>query len=94
MNLDWLKEYDWKKTLEGDYRIIADKLGIDNLIKLIEVFGKTSIYFSYEPLFRLREDYIRQNKHTEAHELARFLGVSERTIYTIRRETRKKPLKQ
>lgn len=89
MKLDWLKEYNWQESLQGDYRIIADTCGIDTLIKLIEVFGKTNLYFSYEPLFRLREEYIRKNRYADPQELARVLGVSERTIYTIRREKKK-----
>ncbi len=80
----WYKEIDYKKFLTGDLKILEELIGIDKLIELIEIFGKTTIYISEKPVYAMKVEYIKKNygKMTEK-ELARLLKVSERLVYKI-----------
>ena len=78
MDLTWIKDIEWEKELKGEMREVADLIGIDNLIKLWQAFGKTHIYFSEEPLMRLKKNYIRKyHRPGRTKELARLLNTSE-----------------
>lgn len=84
MDNDWIKEIDYNKFLTGDLKLVADSVGIDNLIKLYKIFAKTTVYFSEKPLMEMKQEYIKQYYGTKNEkELARLLGVSERLIYKI-----------
>lgn len=82
--MDWIKEIDYNKFLEGDMKTVVELVGIDNFIKLFKVFGKSTVYFSERPLMEMKQEYIRKHfgEKTE-RELARMLGVSERLVYKI-----------
>ncbi len=82
--MDWIKEIDYNKYLDGDLKIIVDTVGIDNFIKLFKIFSKTAIYFSERPLMEMKQEYIRKHFGQKSEkELARELGVSERLVYKI-----------
>ncbi len=82
--MDWIKEIDYNKYLDGDLKIVVDIVGIDNFIKLFQVFKKTAIYFSERPLMEMKQEYIRKHFGQKSEkELARELGVSERLVYKI-----------
>lgn len=82
--MDWIKEIDYNKFLNGDLKIVVDIVGIDNFIKLFKVFSKTAIYFSERPLIEMKQEYIRKHYGTKSgKDLARLLGVSERLVYKI-----------
>lgn len=83
-NMDWIKEIDYNKFLDGDLKIVVDIVGIDNFIKLFKVFSKTAVYFSERPLMEMKQEFIRKYFGSKSEkELARLLGVSERLVYKI-----------
>lgn len=72
--------------LQENHREIADVVGFDNLIKLIEHFGGNSIYIpqKYELYrFKLYATILEQYDGTNIKRLATDYGVSEKTVYTI-----------
>jgi len=82
--MDWIKKIDYQKYLDGDLKILHDIIGIDNFIKLFQVFAKTAVYFSERPLIEMKQEYIRKHFGEKSEkELARMLGVSERLVYKI-----------
>lgn len=82
--MDWIKEIDYNKYLDGDLKTVVEIVGIDNFIKLCKVFSKTAIYFSEKPFMEMKQEYIRKHYGEKSEkELARMLGVSERLIYKI-----------
>jgi hypothetical protein len=82
--MEWIKEIDYNKYLDGDLKMLVEIIGIDNFIKLFKVFAKTAVYFSERPLMEMKQEYIRQHFGSKSEkELARLLGVSERLIYKI-----------
>ncbi|GIV45766.1 MAG: hypothetical protein KatS3mg036_0584 [Ignavibacterium sp.] len=84
MKMDWIKEIDFNKFLDGDLRLLADIVGIDKFIELYSHFAKTAIYFSEKPLMEMKQEYIRKYfGFKNEKELARMLGVSERLVYKI-----------
>ena len=72
--------------LQENHREIADVVGLDNMIKLIEHFGGNSIYIpqKYE-LYRTKmyAEILDQYDGTNIKRLATDYGVSEKTVYTI-----------
>lgn len=72
--------------LQENHREIANVVGFDNLIKLIEHFGGNSIYIpqKYELYrFKLYATILEQYDGTNIKRLATDYGVSEKTVYTI-----------
>jgi hypothetical protein len=84
MKYRWLSKIEWQKELQGDYRMIAQLVGIDNFIALMETFEKTPVYFSTSPFERLLEKYIFLAEDISVKDLARETGKSERSIRRIR----------
>lgn len=83
----WFSKVDYKQHLTGDMKDIADLIGIENLLKLINRFNKTPIYFSDKCLLELKKEYIRQQRgKMEPRIIARLLDVSERYIYNVYEE--------
>jgi hypothetical protein len=77
-NLKWIHEIDWRQSLNGDLRDLAEIIGIDNLMKAWLAFSKTHIYFSEQPLNVMKKEYIKKHhKPGNTKELARMLDVSE-----------------
>jgi len=85
MNFEWMKDFpDIEQHLSRDYKIIAEELGIENLIKLLNLYQKTSIYFTTAPITDLMRIYIAENRYKkDPVELARELGVSKKYVYDI-----------
>lgn len=82
--MNWIKEIDYNKFLNGDLKLLLEIIGIDNFIELYLHFAKTAIYFSEKPLMEMKQEYIRKNYGSKSEkELARLLGVSERLVYKI-----------
>lgn len=82
--MDWIKKIDYMKYLDGDLKLVVEIIGIDNFIKLFQVFSKTAVYFSERPLMEMKQEYIRKHfGEKNEKELARELGVSERLVYKI-----------
>lgn len=82
--MDWIKDIDYKKFLDGDLKLLVDIVGIEKFSELYRHFAKTAIYFSEKPLMEMKQEYIRQNFGFKPEkELARMLGVSERLVYKI-----------
>lgn len=82
--MNWIKEIDYHKFLNGDLKLLLEIIGIDNFIELYLHFAKTAIYFSEKPLMEMKQEYIRKNYGSKSEkELARMLGVSERLVYKI-----------
>lgn len=82
--MNWIKEIDYNKFLNGDLKLLLEIIGIDNFIELYLHFAKTAIYFSEKPLMEMKQEYIRKNYGSKSEkELARMLGVSERLVYKI-----------
>lgn len=84
MKMDWIKDIDYNKFLDGDLKLLVDIIGIDKFIELYCHFAKTAIYFSEKPLMEMKQEYIRKHfGFKNEKELARMLGVSERLVYKI-----------
>jgi hypothetical protein len=80
-NLNWIKEIDYRKHLTDDAALIVDECGIDTYIKLTEIFSKTRIYFSTDPILEMKKEYIKKNfGKNSLRELTRILGVSEEFV--------------
>lgn len=85
--MKWVTTLDYNKYLNGDMKDIADLIGIENLLKLINRFNKTPIYFSDKCLLTLKKEYIKsQRGKIEPRVIARLLDVSERYIYNVYEE--------
>lgn len=84
MKMDWIKDIDYNKFLDGDLKLLVNTIGIDKFIELYSHFAKTAIYFSEKPLMEMKQEYIRKHfGFKNEKELARMLGVSERLVYKI-----------
>jgi len=82
--MEWTKEIDYTKHLTGDQRDIAELIGIQNLLKLIDRFNKTPVYFSDKCLLSMKREYILENVGgASPKQLARMLDLSERYVYEI-----------
>jgi hypothetical protein len=84
----WYKEIDYKKFLTGDLKIIEEEFGIDILMRMYELFGKTNIYFSEKPLIDMKIEYIKKklskNYNSDTlKKLCREMHLSERIIHKI-----------
>lgn len=83
-NMEWYKEINYKKYLNGDLKLMEEIVGVDNLMKLYDSFAKTAVYFSETPLMNMKEEYIKKNFGLiPEKQLARMLKVSERYVYKI-----------
>jgi len=86
-NYKWIEQIDYKKHLDGNSALMVEICGLDKFIDLVEAFAKTQIYFSTEPLIKMKKEYILAfNSKYTAKELARILQVSERFVYKVLRE--------
>lgn len=84
MNNNWIKEIDYLKYLDKDLKILCEIVGIDKFLEIIEIFGKTTIYFTNRPIVEMKKEYIRQKFGMIGNkELAREIGVSERLVHKI-----------
>lgn len=82
--MQWIKDIDYKKFLDGDLKLVEEIVGIDKFIELYSYFSKTAIYFSEKPLMDMKQEYIKKYfGFKKEKELARMLGVSERLVYKI-----------
>lgn len=82
MKLDWIKETEWEDILTGDMREMADLVGIENFIKLLERYGKMQVHFSTKDVSRLKQNYIQKYFESgNAKMLARKLETSERFVH-------------
>ncbi|AFH50748.1 Hypothetical protein IALB_3045 [Ignavibacterium album JCM 16511] len=82
--MDWIKDIDFNKFLDGDLKLLIEIVGVEKFIELYRHFAKTAIYFSEKPLMEMKQEYIRKNfRNKSEKELARMLGVSERLVYKI-----------
>jgi hypothetical protein len=88
MKYKWLNKIKWQDELKGDYLLIAETVGIDGFIKLMEFFEKTPIYFSTSVFEKLLERYIAQSPDTAVKELARETGKSERSIRRLKNQVK------
>ena len=85
LNLSWIKTVtNPEHHLEGDTRLIAEECGIESLIKMYEIFNKTSVNFSESHLKDLKKQYVREYfDGNNAKQIARKLGVSQRFVYEV-----------
>jgi len=82
MSYEWIKEVDWENHLPGELKEIAELIGIDNLLKLLERFGKTQVYFPTNFIPKLKRIYIRNNYETgRVKELCRKLDASQSFVF-------------
>jgi len=87
--MDWMKEIDFNKLknngdVDCNAELIIKECGVDVLLKLIELFGKSSIYFSEKLIFSLKREYICQKRHElSVKQMSRALSVSEKYIYNV-----------
>lgn len=83
-NYGWIEEIDYKKHLDGNSALMVDICGVDKFIELVEAFAKTQVYFSTEPIIKMKKEFILNNKDKyTVKELARILHVSERFVYKV-----------
>jgi ribosome-binding protein aMBF1 (putative translation factor) len=89
--MDWIKEIEYKKYLNGDLKELEEIIGIELFIRVMKHFAKTSIYFSEKCINNMKVEYIRKNIGLMSDkELARKVGLSERMIYKIANEKHQK----
>ena len=85
-NYDWVQELDLSKLqdVDSNTELIIQNCGVDVLLQLTELFGKSSVYFSEKVLYSLKKEYIVQNKDLySVKELSRILDVSKRYVYAV-----------
>lgn len=85
-NYAWIKELDLDKIQDVDINteLIIKNCGVDVLLQLTEMFGKSSVYFSEKVLYSLKKEYIVQNKDLySVKDLSRILNVSKRYVYAV-----------
>ena len=87
MKYNWLNDVD-PVLLEGDYRTIAEKCGLETLITLLNEFEKSTVYFSKGLLASAVRQFIIKHKEKSSTWLAKELNLSERYIQKILREHR------
>lgn len=86
MKTDWIKDIpSFEQCLTAQEREMVEEIGLDNFIKLINRFGKTSFYFSEKSINELRREWVLLNKNIPYDEAARTLGVSVASIYQWRK---------
>lgn len=88
MKYTWLYDVDLN-LLEGDYKTIAEKCGLETLIKLLNEFEKSTLYFSRGLLNNAAREYIIKNKNKSPLALAKDLNLSERYVQRILSEYRR-----
>jgi Mor family transcriptional regulator len=89
---DWIQELEWQKLLPGEMKEVAEIIGIENTLKLMEKFGKTHVYFTEKPLLEMKRLYIGLHLNDEdvrAQDLARMLNMSERYVFNVIAELKK-----
>ena len=85
-NYTWIQELDLSKLqdVDSNTELIIQNCGVDVLLQLTELFGKSSVYFSEKVLYSLKREYIIQNKDLySVKELSRILDVSKRYVYAV-----------
>lgn len=82
MKYNWLYDVDID-LLEGDYRTIAEKCGLETLVKLLNEFEKSTLYFSRGLLNGAVREYIIKHKDKSPLALAKDLSLSERYVQRI-----------
>ena len=90
---DWIQELEWQKLLPGEMKEVAEIIGIENTLKLMEKFGKTHVYFTEKPLMEMKRLYIElhlDDEDVRAQDLARCLKVSERFVFQVISEWKSK----
>lgn len=86
--MEWLQEIDISELPE-QYQEMAELIGLENTIKLIEHFGKTTVYFLSLDRFireKKRQYILRNFKGSNHRELARITGYSLVWVYEILRD--------
>lgn len=85
MKTDWIKQIpDFELILTQPERDMIEEIGLENFIKLLNRFGKTSFYFSERSITDLRRKWAVLYKNVPYDEAARTLGVSSSSIYNWR----------
>lgn len=92
MDLSWIKDLDYKKHFSAEYNDMIDLIGLDNFLKLLDHFSKTTVYFTEKPIQSLHGEFIKKHPDIPAKEIARQLNVSERFVYDMRKSVPPKNL--
>jgi len=90
--MNWLDEITIE-DLPGDYAEMAQLIGIANILKLVEHYGKQQIYFKSlkDIIAERKRRYITDNFKGDNHsELARVTDYSLQYVYEILAEAREK----
>lgn len=86
-NFNWLEEVDLNQHLDSNSQLIVEECGTDVYLKLVNLFAKTQVYFSMEPITKAKQDFILRNRDKlNARDLARILCVSESFVYRVLRD--------
>ncbi len=84
------------EDLQENHKEIADVIGFDNLLKIVDHFGGNSVYFPQKYDLCKKRMYIeilKQYDGTNIKQLAANYGISEKTVYTILK-TKKQMIKK
>lgn len=84
--MNWMEDININevKDIDSNSKLIIKELGIGTLIKLTEMFGKSSIYFSEKIIYRMKRQYVIQHREQmTVKEMSRKIGVSEKFIYNV-----------
>ncbi len=84
------------EDLQENHKEIADVIGFDNLLKMVDYFGGSSVYFPQKYDLcknRMHIEILKQYDGTNIKQLAVNYGVSEKTIYTILKTKKQKIIK-
>lgn len=89
---EFLKELDIENYLDGDVKMIANRIGFETLVKLWECFGGMHLYVSERPIWHAKRAYIVEHYDgSNVKELARKCRVSVAYVYqTIKAHRDKK----
>ncbi len=87
--LEFVKQQPLDKIPNYDMRVVAQVIGIEKLVELLEVFGGTTVTFPKYVFKEMAKEYVRQHRHRTPRDLAMDTGLSQSTIYTWLRELEK-----
>lgn len=79
---DFIKRLDWQNYFTEEELAIAELVGLEGLLLLIDHFKGMPVYFTEDRIEKMKKDYIQKNPDgLSKKDLARKMGYSLMTVY-------------
>lgn len=90
--MQWTKDIDIEKHLEGDLQLIYEHCGEDVLLALLDRLKGMQFYLRAEPVRAMKKAYVRERSgELTVKEIAVRLEVSQEFVYDTLRSEEKPP---